>query len=78
MQDEMEYSGNSQVETQKDNYVYQPPKFSSTFLEHLAQVKGSIAKHSDDEGVECEGEPAVDPSRMVQDSGLDSDYLNDF
>ena len=78
MQDEMEYSGVSQVETEKDKYNYQPPIFSESFLEHLAQVKGSIGTSRGKDGVECEGEPAIDPSRMVQDDGLDSDFLNDF
>ena len=80
MQNGSEYPGNgyNQVETQKDKYKYQPPKFSDSFLEHLAQVKGSSCRSGNNEGVECEGEPALDPSRMVQDDGLDSEFLNEF
>mmetsp|Transcript_10585 Transcript_10585/g.21350 ORF Transcript_10585/g.21350 Transcript_10585/m.21350 type:complete len:172 (+) Transcript_10585:655-1170(+) len=47
---------------------YKPPQHSSNFLQHLEQVRGAWPdkQEDDEEGVECTGEPAVDPSRIVQ------------
>jgi len=60
-----------------NNNKYKPPKFSQSFLKHMEQVRKSRV-YNNEEGVECDGEPSVDPSRMVQDNGLDSEYLNDY
>ena len=40
-------------------------------------MKGAFPDN-DKEGIECTGEPAMDPSRMVMDDGIDSEYLSDF
>ena len=55
---------------------YNPPKHSESFLEHLNEVKISwpniadnlneLVNSTDDCGVSCTGEPAVDPSRQIQ------------
>lgn len=60
------------------DYEYQRPRFSSSFLKHMEQVKSSFPDNIRNEGVDCVGEPSIDPSRMVMDDGLDSEYLNDF
>jgi hypothetical protein len=60
---------------------YKPATFSKSFLAHMEQVKGGYSNSNNsnnEEGVDCTGEPSMDPSRMVQDDGLDSEYLNDF
>lgn len=57
---------------------YKPPQHSSTFLQHLEQVRGAWPdkQKEDEEGVECTGEPAIDPSRIVQAaSGDDSNWM---
>ena len=47
---------------------YQPPKHTSSFLEHLESVRSSWpdTDGSSKEGVDCTGEPSVDPSRTIQ------------
>lgn len=60
-------------------HEYNRPKFSQSFLDHLEKVKGSDNNNMyTHDGVECTGEPSMDPSRLIQDDGLDSEYLNDF
>ncbi len=63
-------------------YKYKAPQFSKSFLEHMEKVKqqgrSRSAGNNNDEGVDCVGEPSMDPSRMVQDNGLDSEYLDDY
>ena len=62
-----------------NKYKYQAPKFSDSFMDHLADVKEGSKNINDDEGVECDGEPSIDPSRTVTDDGfLDSEYLSDY
>jgi hypothetical protein len=56
---------------------YKTPQFSDSFRKHIETVEGSFAINKN-EGVDCTGEPSMDPSRMVMDNGLDSEYLNDF
>jgi len=58
-----------------------PPKFSDAFKRHMEQVINTFENNpyiGAAEGVDCTGEPSVDPSRMVMDNGLDSEYLSDF
>ena len=62
---------------QEASSTYKPPVFSSSFKKHLEKVKGAFPDN-DKEGIECTGEPAMDPSRMVMDDGIDSEYLSDF
>jgi hypothetical protein len=57
---------------------YKGPQFSSAFLRHLVQVKASFPDKMEGEGVDCAGEPSQDPSRLVMDDGLDSEYLGDY
>jgi hypothetical protein len=57
---------------------YKRPQFSSTFLQHLEEVKASFPDKIDGEGVDCTGEPSQDPSRIVMDDGIDSEYLGDY
>ncbi len=57
-------------------FKYKRPKFSEAFRKHMEEVKGSFPIN-EDEGVDCTGEPSMDPSRMVSDNGLDSEYLSD-
>lgn len=47
---------------------YRPPKHTSSFLEHLKSVRSSWPDtvDTDKEGVDCTGEPSVDPSRTMQ------------
>ena len=47
---------------------YQPPKHTSSFLEHLESVRSGWpdTDGSSKEGVDCTGEPSVDPSRTMQ------------
>ena len=46
---------------------YRPPKHTSSFLEHLESVRSSWPDSgSSKEGVDCTGEPSVDPSRTIQ------------
>lgn len=56
---------------------YKPPQFSKSFMEHMKKVRGE-ERADVEEGINCTGEPSIDPSRRVQDDGLDSEYLNDF
>lgn len=53
---------------QSDAPRYKPPNQSSSFLQHLEQVRLAWPdkQDGDEEGVECSGEPAVDPSRIMQ------------
>ena len=67
----------SSIDSKQHAYVYKPPKFSNAFRQHMESIKGKFPTN-DDEGVDCTGEPAMDPSRMVMDDGLDSEYLSDF
>lgn len=57
---------------------YKRPQFSSAFLKHLKEVKASFPDKIDGEGVDCIGEPSQDPSRIVMDDGIDSEYLGDY
>lgn len=60
---------------------YNPPKFSASFLAHMEEVKTQkLGKNADAnvEGVDCDGEPPIDPSRLVQDDGIDSEFLSDY
>lgn len=57
---------------------YKRPQFSSAFLQHLKEVKASFPDKIDGEGVDCLGEPSQDPSRIVMDDGIDSEYLGDY
>ena len=47
---------------------YQPPTHTSSFLEHLESVRSAWpdTDGSSKEGVDCTGEPSVDPSRTMQ------------
>lgn len=63
------------------SYQKRPPKFSDAFIRHMEQVINTFENNQYSgagEGVECTGEPSMDPSRMVMDNGLDSEYLLDF
>ena len=71
--------------TNKDSSSsYEPPKFSNSFKEHMDSVRkdyertSSTSSVGEDDGVDCTGEPSLDPSRMLMDDGLDSEYLYDF
>lgn len=64
-------------ESPKEETSYKPPVFSDSFKKHLEKVKGNFPTN-DNEGIECTGEPAMDPSRMVMDDGIDSEYLSDY
>ena len=80
-QKEEEPNENEKKQTQqkmKAGKEYKPPTFSKSFLAYREQVRQKAGISSDQEGVDCTGEPSVDPSRMVQDDGLDSEYLDDF
>ena len=55
---------------------YKKPQFSDSFRKHMEQIKSNFPEN-EDEGVDCTGEPSMDPSRMVMDDGLDSEYLSD-
>ena len=71
--------GNIEENVTKPYYRYKQPIFSKSFLNHLNQVKKQRGYDNiNNEGVDCTGEPSIDPSRMVQDDGLDSEYLNDY
>jgi hypothetical protein len=61
-----------------DTTDYKRPQFSSAFIRHLEQVKASFPDKMEGEGVDCAGEPSQDPSRLVMDDGLDSEYLGDY
>ncbi|GFH47616.1 predicted protein [Chaetoceros tenuissimus] len=54
---------------------YKRPVFSDSFRKHMEQVRASFP--SNDEGVDCTGEPSMDPSRIIGE-GIDSEYLNDY
>lgn len=58
-----------------DGSTYQPPKHTSSFLEHLESVRLSWPDAdmggTSTEGVACAGEPSVDPSRTMQASETD-------
>eukprot|EP00979_Chaetoceros_neogracilis_P018188 scaffold10556_cov258-Chaetoceros_neogracile.AAC.33 len=56
---------------------YKQPQFSESFRKHMEAVNSSFPVNNG-EGVDCTGEPSMDPSRMVMDNGLDSEYLEDF
>jgi len=56
---------------------YKKPHFSDSFRKYIETVEGSFTMN-ENEGVDCTGEPSMDPSRMVMDNGLDSEYLDDF
>ena len=56
---------------------YKQPLFSESFRKHMETVNKSFPSNNG-EGVDCTGEPSIDPSRMVMDNGLDSEYLDDF
>jgi hypothetical protein len=58
--------------------TYEPPKFSPSFLKRMEQVRASWPTTSEnDGGVECTGEPAMDPSRQIQTLDLeDSDWMD--
>ena len=64
-------------ETKLENMTteYKRPVFSDSFRKHMEQVRASFP--SNDEGVDCTGEPSMDPSRIVGE-GIDSEYLNDY
>jgi len=70
-------ANNEDDESLKKESTYKPPVFSNSFKKHLEKVKGTFPDN-DKEGIECTGEPAMDPSRMVMDDGIDSEYLSDF
>ncbi len=61
-----------------DKQKYKPPKFSNSFMEHMKKVRGEERRADVEEGINCTGEPSIDPSRRVQDDGLDSEYLSDY
>jgi hypothetical protein len=63
------------TDTGKENY--KKPQFSKSFMEHMKKVRGE-ERADVEEGIDCTGEPSIDPSRRVQDDGLDSEYLNDY
>ena len=64
---------------QNSNISYKRPEFSDAFQKHVKHVTSTfLMNHGNEEGVECTGEPSMDPSRMVMDNGLDSEFLNDF
>ena len=70
-----------EVEKDKADWKYIPPKFSASFLAHMKEVKEQkLGKYADTnaEGIQCDGEPPIDPSRLVQDDGIDSEYLNEY
>lgn len=76
-------TANEEYSSFECGYKYKPPQFSKSFMEHMERVRqqgnsGTASASASEEGVACTGEPSVDPSRMVQDDGLDSEYLNDF
>eukprot|EP00978_Attheya_sp_CCMP212_P013747 scaffold34597_cov43-Attheya_sp.AAC.2 len=58
--------------------AYEPPKFSPSFLKRMEQVRASWpTTPENDGGVECTGEPAMDPSRQIQTLDLeDSDWMD--
>lgn len=59
----LDLDGSDAVDSQ-----YQPPNHTSSFLEHLESVRSSWPDtvDTDKEGVDCTGEPSVDPSRTMQ------------
>jgi len=65
-----------ETDTLKSNYRYKPPQFSDAFQKHMQEIKETFPVN-DDDGVDCTGEPSIDPSRMVMDDGLDSEFLSD-
>ena len=67
---------NTNTNTNTNAYDFTRPKFSQTFRKHMEDVKGNFPAN-EKEGVDCTGEPSMDPSRMVMDDGLDSEYLSD-
>jgi hypothetical protein len=44
----------------------------------MEKVMNTFDGDDNGDGVDCTGEPSIDPSRMVMDDGLDSEYLFDF
>jgi hypothetical protein len=52
--------------------------FSASFILHLQAVRNENDYDSNDFGVRALGEPSIDPSRAVQDNGLDSDWLDEY
>jgi hypothetical protein len=57
---------------------YKRPEFSESFKKHMEKVMNTFDGDDNGDGVDCTGEPSIDPSRMVMDNGLDSEYLFDF
>ena len=62
----------------KGENSYVSPTYSQSFLKHLSSVQNSYDMSSQGEGIDCTGEPSIDPSRTIQDNGLDSEWLEDF
>jgi hypothetical protein len=60
------------------SFDYKRPQFSDAFKKHMEQVMNAFDGDDNGEGIDCTGEPSMDPSRMVMDNGLDSEYLCDF
>jgi len=55
---------------------YTTPMFSESFLKHRADVVSSWPSGGDiEDGVQCTGEPAVDPSRELQGDEGDSEWM---
>lgn len=60
-------------------YNYTAPVHSTSFLSHLESVRNERENdYSEYSGVKAFGEPAMDPSRLVRDCGLDSEWLDDY
>eukprot|EP00591_Stephanopyxis_turris_P010635 CAMPEP_0195529278 /NCGR_PEP_ID=MMETSP0794_2-20130614/31751_1 /TAXON_ID=515487 /ORGANISM="Stephanopyxis turris, Strain CCMP 815" /LENGTH=104 /DNA_ID=CAMNT_0040660559 /DNA_START=233 /DNA_END=547 /DNA_ORIENTATION=+ len=56
-------------------YDYTPPKFSPSFQAHMTSFTTAT---STTEGVDCTGEPSIDPSRAAHNSGgMDSEWFED-
>jgi hypothetical protein len=71
-----ETKGDEEKFTDTASSQYKRPQFSDSFRKHMEQIKSNFPEN-EDEGVDCTGEPSMDPSRMVMDDGLDSEYLSD-
>ena len=77
----MAITGNeTSIINQRSNssWNYTAPTFSQSFLSHLEAVRNEWYDSFDNSGVKAVGEPSTDPSKMVQDSGLDSEWLDDY
>ena len=68
------------IKIQKSDKNYEAPKFSKSFMQYMEKVRaeGMGRGNKNKEGVDCTGEPSIDPSRLIQDDVLDSEYLSDF